>query len=441
MNWNDGDELMKIDKSAHIGDAGIALIHTRVSAMGHVWRELGMDAGIDGSIELRDPKTGEVSGRHILVQSKASDRDFPGESPSKFHYICDDRHVEYWMQSDQPVILVCSHPKSQEAWWVHVQDYFSDPARRAACRVDFDKATLAFDDDITDRLFAVADPHGRAHTPVAESRPEVLVSNLLPVEIPDMYWSYATRLTRPGDVNLLQRESDLPRREDFILSGGRLLSWAPVEGTSLARAVQSAGTIEPTGELLTSDDGRRRLVWLLNAALRHDVRDECSWHRKRDMLYFRATDDHGPRHVNTSGTNWRTVFKGYPKKTDPTQMSFYRHAGLRWQFMYFDGEWVCALTPDYFFSYDGKKESRFTASLLGKIKRLERNPAVRSETRMWATYLRAEPTLLDQRERLLDFGDLLTFAVEFGIDDASWRKGAAQVDEDAELDSLLEESA
>src|SRR5690606_1623200 len=137
----------KIDKSAHIGDAGIALIHTRVSAMGHVWRELGMDAGIDGSIELRDPKTGVVSGRHLLVQSKASDRDFPGESTTKVHYICDDRHVEYWMQSDQPVILICSHPKTQEAWWVHVQDYFSDPARRAACRVDFDKATMAFDDD------------------------------------------------------------------------------------------------------------------------------------------------------------------------------------------------------------------------------------------------------------------------------------------------------
>lgn len=433
---------MKIDKSAHIGDAGIALIHTRVSAMGHVWRELGMDAGIDGSIELRDPKTGVVSGRHLLVQSKASDRDFPGESTTKFHYICDDRHVEYWMQSDQPVILICSHPKTQEAWWVHVQDYFSDPARRAACRVDFDKATMAFDDDITDRLFAVADPHGRAHTPMAEPRPETLVSNLLPVEIPQMYWSYRTRLTRPKDVDLLQRESGLAPRADFILSGGRLLTWAPVEATSLARAVQGTGTIEPTGELLASgEDGQRRLVWLLNAALRHDVREECQWHRKRDMLYFRATDDLKARHVNTSGTNWRTVFKGYPKKTDPTQSSFYRHAGLRWQFMYFDGEWVCALTPDYFFSYDGYKESRFTARLLGKIKRLERNPAVRSETRMWATYLRAEPTLLDQRERLLDFGDLLTFAVDLGIDDAAWRKGADQTDGDAEVDSLLEESA
>lgn len=432
----------KIDKSAHTGDAGIALIHTRVSAMGHVWRELGMDAGIDGSIELRDPKTTEVSNRHILVQSKASDRDFPGETATKFHYLCADRDVEYWMQADQPVILICSHPKTQEAWWVHVQDHFSDPARRAACRVDFEKVTMAFDDDITDRLFAVADPHGRAHTPVAESRPEILVSNLLAVDIPEAFWSFPTRLTRPRDVYLLQHESGLGVRDDFILNGGRLLTWAPVEGTALARAVQGVPTVEPTGELMAGGEAaERRLVWMLNAALRHDLHEDCAWHRKRDMVYFRATSDLASRHINTSGTNWRTVFKGYPKKSDASQISFYRHAGLKWQFMCFDGEWVCALTPDYYFSYDGVKESRFTASLLGKIKRLERNPAVRSETRMWATYLRAEPNLLDVRERLLDFGDLLSFPVELGIDDASWRKGPEQPDEDMELESFFEDSA
>jgi hypothetical protein len=60
----------KIDKSAHIGDAGIALIHTRVSAMGHVWHARAVDAGIDGTIELRDPATGLVSNRHLLVQAK-----------------------------------------------------------------------------------------------------------------------------------------------------------------------------------------------------------------------------------------------------------------------------------------------------------------------------------------------------------------------------------
>ena len=37
----------QVSRSAHIGDAGIALIHQRVSAMDHVWHERTVDAGID----------------------------------------------------------------------------------------------------------------------------------------------------------------------------------------------------------------------------------------------------------------------------------------------------------------------------------------------------------------------------------------------------------
>ncbi len=114
------------------------------------------------------------------------------------------------MQANTPVILVCSHPKSREAWWVHVQGYFDDPARRADRRVNFTKATAAFDDDISDRLFAVADPHGQAHTPVSEHRRETLVSNLLPVTIPDRYWSYPTLLKDTGHAYAVQRESRSP---------------------------------------------------------------------------------------------------------------------------------------------------------------------------------------------------------------------------------------
>jgi len=52
-----------------------------------------------------------------------------------FHYLCKDADVDYWMNSDRPVILVCSHPSADEAWWVHVQPWFSDPAHRASRRI------------------------------------------------------------------------------------------------------------------------------------------------------------------------------------------------------------------------------------------------------------------------------------------------------------------
>lgn len=68
-------------------------------------------------IELRDPATGEVSNSHLLVQSKAQDALFAGETDERFHYICDDRDLDYWMKATDPVLLICSHPKDEQAWW------------------------------------------------------------------------------------------------------------------------------------------------------------------------------------------------------------------------------------------------------------------------------------------------------------------------------------
>ena len=59
----------KIDRSAHIGDAGIALIHRRVSEMGYVWREKGKDAGVDVSIrKCCDGGCGGSRGQRLLLR-------------------------------------------------------------------------------------------------------------------------------------------------------------------------------------------------------------------------------------------------------------------------------------------------------------------------------------------------------------------------------------
>jgi hypothetical protein len=89
--------MKRVDRSAHIGDSGIALIHRRTNDMGFVWHERKIDAGIDGEIELRDQATGEVANRFLLVQSKARDNRFSGEDDESFHYICDSRDIDYWL--------------------------------------------------------------------------------------------------------------------------------------------------------------------------------------------------------------------------------------------------------------------------------------------------------------------------------------------------------
>lgn len=422
----------KVSKSVQIGSTGTALIGLRVSAMGHVWHERHIDAGIDGMIELRDPATGEVSNRHILVQSKAQDARFPGETDDRFHYICDERDLEYWMKATEPVFLICSHPKDEHAWWVHVQSYFADPARRADRRVDFNKATMLLDGDITDRLFAIADPQGRAHTPVPDRRTETLVSNLLPTDLPSIVYSYGTKLRSRKAVYEAQESSGLPIRDDFVLWNGRILMWEQADANGLSAAVSGASTTRPINELSELDkDGHRLVVQMLNNALRQDLRPLCAFHGKRKYLYFRASNDLSDVKWNTSGSNWRAVFKGYAKKSDPSVISHYRHCALSWQFIQVEGEWYCQIVPDYFFTRDGYREYRYASDRLRGIKKIERNTAVLQETRMWVSVLRPAEDLFRQEERILDFGDLVTFAVDQGIDDAAWKQiqGGTEADE------------
>lgn len=423
----------KVSKSVQIGATGTALIGLRVSSMGHVWHERHIDAGIDGAIELRDPATGEVSNSHLLVQSKAQDALFAGETDERFHFLCDERDLDYWMKATEPVLLICSHPKDEEAWWVHVNSYFADPARRADRRVDFNKATMALEGDLTDRLFAIADPQGRAHTPMPDRRTETLVSNMLAVDPPPIVWSYQTKLRSRKAVYEAQRSNGLAMRHDFVLWNGQLLTWEQADASGLSAAVMGAATPRPIGEF-NEFDGDRLVVQLLNNALRQDLKPDCDFHGKRQFLYFRASDDLSDRKWNTSGSNWRTVFKSYPKKSDPSTVSYYRHCALSWHFIQVDGDWYCEIVPDYYFTRDGYRESRYASDQLRGIKKIERNAAVLQETRLWASVLRPREDLFQETERILDFGDLETFRVDQGIDDAMWKQVGEGADEDEDAD-------
>lgn len=99
--------------------------------MGYLWHPTGgLEAGIDGMIELRDPTTGAVLNLVVQVQSKATDDTFEGETDSGFFFVCDERDLDYWMNGNAPVILVRSRPKTREAYWTSIKDYFADPAKR-----------------------------------------------------------------------------------------------------------------------------------------------------------------------------------------------------------------------------------------------------------------------------------------------------------------------
>src|SRR5438046_2600572 len=131
----------KIHRNDITGERGINLIQRVVLEMGCLWYPTGgVEAGIDGFIEIRDPASGEVTNSIIQVQSKATANSFQAETTTGFDYLCDVRDIDYWLNGNAPVILIVSRPDTGEAYWAPLKERFRDPDVRNARKIHFDKA-------------------------------------------------------------------------------------------------------------------------------------------------------------------------------------------------------------------------------------------------------------------------------------------------------------
>src|SRR5690606_2256481 len=143
----------------------------------HRYNRSDMDAGIDGSIEIRDPVTKEATGQVIRVQSKATNNQFPKETDQGFEFTCRKADLDYWLSANTPVLLVVSRPRTGDAYWINVHDYFATPERRSARKVYFDKAKDRFDESASDRIIQLGRDRNAGLYINPIPRPETLVSN------------------------------------------------------------------------------------------------------------------------------------------------------------------------------------------------------------------------------------------------------------------------
>jgi hypothetical protein len=164
------------------GDAGIGLIHHRVGLMQHLWHPTsGVDSGIDGEIELRD-SSGQVRNRRIGVQSKATESEWDADNGEQFSFYPSYDDIEYWLSSNQPVIVVCSRPSTGEVYWRSVQEWVRDPERRAKRAIYFHKTRDRFDLGTRELLFNLeAADTDEVEPPGAAPEPETLLTNLMPI--------------------------------------------------------------------------------------------------------------------------------------------------------------------------------------------------------------------------------------------------------------------
>jgi len=423
----------KIHRSVLLGQEGINIIEAAVLKMRFVWSPMGaIEAGIDGTIEIRDPESSDMLHSIIRVQSKATSGQFAADTGKTFEYLCDERDLDYWLRGNAPVILVRSRTDTREAYWVSIKDFFKDPERRKTRKVIFNKDSDRFDETAAGALRDLAVPADLGAYFAPAPKREVIYSNMLRVtRVPTrLFHGIAIEHgSRDAIREALQAYVQFPHRE-WVTRGKEVLSVHDLS-THPWNKVVDAGTVEEfdAWEWADSDDEQRRrdFVELLNYCLAEMLQPTyVRYHDRRKFYYFAATPDLKPRTIFYTSVKQKTekeVFGPRQNKKDPTRVAYYRHSAFVGQFVRHDSDsWFLEIEPTYHFTFDGKRGDRYSASRLTGIKRLERNPSVLGQLHMWVSVLSPPNTLFKKAYPDLAFGDLERLELPCGIDDAAWLK-------------------
>lgn len=439
---------MKRTKKVHgnsiIGQQGVNLVATVVGEMGFLWTPTSghSDAGIDGFIEIRRPETGEATNLILQVQSKATAGDWDNETEESFEFRCKDADLDYWMQGNAPVILVVSRPKSGEAYWVAIKDYFRDVENRKSKKVIFDKTTNKFTTAVSADLIKLALPEESGVYLAPPPIEERLCANLLPVaRFAQSIYVAETEHRKKETVWKKFDELNVRHANAWCLRDGKLVSFHDLRTAPWKDICESATTEEFHSDewaLAHEPERKNEFVHLLNLALRDLLGSRWvnHWQPKHGpaIFYFAKTKDLTPRIATwkRSKTSQRTVFGAHYGKIDPTRIIYYRHLAFVPQFVRFGGQWYLEITPTYHFTSDGKKPSPYRESYLSGIKRIEKHVAVRGNVEFWGHFLTVED--LFSTPGFIKFVELIEFKTDFGISEQDWLSKA----DDEEKERLAE---
>lgn len=423
-----------ISEEQIIGEQGVNLIQRRVLQMGWLWHGRGaVEAGIDGTIEVRDPKTGEAFNLILMVQSKATLKLWEAESDSSFIFRPRSRDVEYWLRGNAPVILIVSRPHSDEAYWVNIKEYHQRHGQ--ATKITFDKFTCRFDLNAREELLRQTTREGGFCQPPLPVD-ETLWSNLLAVDqLPQCVYE---AVTPHRDIKALC-DALPPSDERFgvecVPKGGKLLSFKDLSRPPWDRlcdvdTVQS----KPTEQWCDLDDPdrTRTFVRLLNRHLSERLYQAgVRFYKKGGYYYFQASGDLEPMKVSYTRRDGvvgaHTVFNRYGSKKGDVISEFFRHAAFSGRFVFYEPQWYLQITPTYHYTWNGRRPYPGARKLLAGAKRLERNDRVRSQVMVWADFIARSGPLVAGTD-CIKFGSLLQYSFPYGIKDAQWLKHEAQDD-------------
>ncbi|MHC2664591.1 DUF4365 domain-containing protein [Bradyrhizobium diazoefficiens] len=398
--------MMKLSSNQLIGERGELLAGERAMSMGFAFDQKGrLETGVDGMLELRDPRTGRMLAKWVGAQIKTTESDrYSYEDDNGFQYLLDPDHLVYWRDSNLPLIIVLVRLSTSEMYWKQVDAGAASEPRR----LHFDKTADRFDRKAADRIAALCierDKLGTYVPPMLSG--EGVHVNMLSVVLPEKIF-VATSLFASGRDAIGELEGDAPF--DWVIRNRRFISFRDPDETSLM-SVLDEGTVETveTTAISASDDfdDENAFIELLARTLRVQFDDKLSFDKESRSLYFRA---------KAMNKGWRYPYRSLINETSALVVSPWvrkkdgkignvRHHAFVPRFHRIGDDWFMTVTPTFVFTRDGYRPHHFASDLLSGKKKLEKNAAVRGQFLMWRYLLTAK----DDAQ-----ADLLTAPVERG---------------------------
>lgn len=424
--------MKKIGQSDIIGQRGISHIEGVVLSMGYMFYPTGgVEAGIDGYIELRDAQTGIVGNILIQIQGKATEQErLPGESDESFDFPCSEDDIAYWSQGTAPVLLLVVHLKSGKAYWRSIKEWLADKDRVNSRKVTFDKNRDLFTTDAKAAITNVALAARPGATAPSVRLEEQLLSNLVAVDFaPKLYWA-PTNHSTDKSFGAAIRELDPRIGSEWIVRSKSVLSFHDLDQWPWNQVCEAEAMEEfDVDEWSESDDDDRLrdFVALLNRALGEFVWPDLYRHRISGVFFFRKQRDRSSLNYAyrslRSMTSRRVVGAYGKKKTEPQKPSYFRHSGFLHRFLKLGQNWFVEVTPTYHFTFNGKDDDKFAGERLKKIKEMENNAAVLGQFVMWRDFLsthRAVDDLVTERYPFLSFSAVEALRLDVGVPDSVW---------------------
>lgn len=438
-----------ITDSQILGELGETVVKKIVLEMGFIYEPRGrLEAGTDGLIELRAPKTGAPLGKLLAVQVKSTEGGkYTRENDNNFEYLLKPNDLKLWRLSNIPVIIVLWRRSDGSAYWKDVTDCVRGEERR----LKFDKTEDVFGTPCADHLGSLTVDR---RTPGVFVPPlnlgETAILNLMRIKLPDEIF-IATSPFGSGRDAIPELVKHHNVRYDWVIRKRRYVSFFDPRdfGTKAIVDGDQVEAVETEMFALNDDvDDTNDTMDLLRRTVERQFANHLSYLRKERLFYFHAIAANKSRSyrytANVKETSARVV-SAYPNKRIVEGRGFVRHHAASFRFERLNDEWFIIVDPTFYFTSDGFRAHRYPAALLSGKKRMERNAAVRGQVIMWQHLLAKSAAhtsnLFEQRspqDMLLSFEYLPVIELSQAVPETSWNRTDPRAKDMESLD-LFEE--